>query len=82
IQHGVSKNRITAKGYGERKLVNKCANGVNCTPEEHQANRRTEIRITSVSNEMPDNAVTKPGFNDGDEVDRKQLPADFFDNCR
>ena len=82
IQHGVSKDRITAKGYGERKLVNKCANGVNCTPEEHQANRRTEIRITSVSNEMPDNAVTKPGFNDGDEVDRKQLPADFFDNCR
>jgi len=82
IQHGVSKDRITAKGYGERKLVNKCANGVNCTPEEHQANRRTEIRITSVSTEMPDNAVAKPGYKEGDQVDRKQLPADFFENCR
>ena len=82
IQHGISKDRITAKGYGERKLVNKCANGVNCTSEEHQANRRTEIRITSVSNEMPRNAVDKPGFKEGDEINLKQLPADFFDNCR
>jgi len=82
IQKGISKDRITAKGYGERKLVNKCSNGVNCTPEEHQANRRTEIRITSVSNEMPVKAADKPGFKEGDEIDRKLLPADFFEKCR
>ncbi len=40
--------RITAKGYGETKLVNKCANGVPCSEEEHQANRRTEIKITGL----------------------------------
>jgi len=38
--------RITAQGYGESKLANKCKNGVNCSDEEHQANRRTELKVT------------------------------------
>lgn len=45
ISRGINKNRITAKGYGETQLLNKCANGVNCTEEEHQLNRRTEFKI-------------------------------------
>lgn len=46
IKKGIPKERIKAVGYGETKLVNKCANGVDCTPEEHAANRRTEIFLT------------------------------------
>jgi outer membrane protein OmpA-like peptidoglycan-associated protein len=42
---GISTERLTGKGYGERMLVNKCANGVKCTEEEHQLNRRTEFVI-------------------------------------
>jgi outer membrane protein OmpA-like peptidoglycan-associated protein len=42
---GIPSGRIVAKGYGETKLTNKCADGVPCTEEEHQLNRRTEIRI-------------------------------------
>lgn len=42
---GISTERLTGKGYGERKLVNKCSNGVKCTEEEHQLNRRTEFVI-------------------------------------
>lgn len=42
---GVSKDILTGKGYGERMLVNQCANGVKCTEEEHQLNRRTEFVI-------------------------------------
>jgi len=38
-------SRITYKGYGEYKLKNKCSDGVECTPEEHQENRRTEFLI-------------------------------------
>jgi outer membrane protein OmpA-like peptidoglycan-associated protein len=38
--------RITGKGYGESSLINRCKDGVNCSEEEHQANRRTEFRIT------------------------------------
>ena len=46
ISNGIAKERITAKGYGETMLVNNCANGVKCTDEAHQLNRRTEFKIT------------------------------------
>ncbi len=42
---GINRNRITAKGYGETRLVNGCKNGVSCTIQQHQANRRTEFTI-------------------------------------
>jgi outer membrane protein OmpA-like peptidoglycan-associated protein len=48
IQHGVAPDRITARGYGETLLRNKCSNGIKCTEEEHQANRRTEFKITGI----------------------------------
>jgi len=46
IDQGIDKNRITAKGYGETMLLNKCASGVKCSEEDHQLNRRTEFKIT------------------------------------
>ncbi|TNE72391.1 MAG: OmpA family protein [Bacteroidetes bacterium] len=49
ISKGVRKDRITAKGYGETMLVNKCKDGVQCSEEEHQENRRTEVRILEVN---------------------------------
>lgn len=49
ISRGVNKNRLVAAGYGESRLVNKCAcEGEvksNCTDEQHQENRRTEFKI-------------------------------------
>lgn len=45
VTKGIEKDRLVAKGYGETRLVNQCANGVKCTPEEHQANRRTEVEV-------------------------------------
>jgi peptidoglycan-associated lipoprotein len=45
IKKGVPKANIVAKGYGETQLLNRCKNGVTCTEEEHQSNRRTEIKI-------------------------------------
>jgi len=46
IDRGVNKNRITAKGYGESMLLNRCSNGVKCSEADHQLNRRTEFKIT------------------------------------
>lgn len=46
---GVAAKRMEAKGYGETELVNKCADGVTCTEEEHQQNRRTEIKILELN---------------------------------
>lgn len=45
VDHGIAKSRITAKGYGESVPVNECANGVKCTEEAYQLNRRTEFKI-------------------------------------
>jgi outer membrane protein OmpA-like peptidoglycan-associated protein len=42
---GISSSRLTWKGYGETRLVNGCADDVPCSEEEHQKNRRTEIRV-------------------------------------
>ena len=44
-KNGISKNRLTAKGYGETQLTNNCSDGVECTEEQHQANRRSEFII-------------------------------------
>lgn len=51
ISRGVSARRVVAKGYGEYQLVNRCKNNVKCTEEEHQANRRTEIKVTAFNEE-------------------------------
>ena len=48
VKNGISADRLTGKGYGESKLLNKCADGVECTEEEHQANRRSEFIIISM----------------------------------
>lgn len=45
---GVSAERIKAKGYGETQLINECADGVDCSEELHQQNRRTEFKITQI----------------------------------
>lgn len=49
ISQGISSSRLTAKGYGETMVTNQCENGVKCSDEEHQANRRTEVRVTSIA---------------------------------
>ncbi len=46
ISKGIDPNRIPKyEGFGETQLINKCSNGVKCTKEEHQMNRRTEFVI-------------------------------------
>ncbi len=45
--------KITSKGYGETQLVNRCDDGDNCSENEHQMNRRTEIKITGILDEDP-----------------------------
>ncbi|MEZ0539291.1 OmpA family protein [Fibrella arboris] len=45
---GIAKSRMEATGYGESELLNKCADGIGCSEEEHQLNRRTEIKILKI----------------------------------
>lgn len=48
VSKGIPREQLSAKGFGETKLVNRCGNDVPCTETEHQLNRRTEFRITGV----------------------------------
>ncbi|GAA4306444.1 OmpA family protein [Nibribacter koreensis] len=45
VSKGIAADRLVAKGYGETRLLNKCKDGVTCSEEEHQLNRRTEFKI-------------------------------------
>jgi outer membrane protein OmpA-like peptidoglycan-associated protein len=45
VKRGIPKNRLTAIGYGETKLLNQCKDGSNCSEDEHAKNRRTEFKI-------------------------------------
>ncbi|MAB47519.1 MAG: hypothetical protein CMC05_02705 [Flavobacteriaceae bacterium] len=48
ISRGIDASRIeSAIGYGETQLLNKCSNGVKCTEEEHQLNRRSYFYIVN-----------------------------------
>lgn len=45
IAKGINSSILVANGYGEKRLKNRCADGVSCTEREHSANRRTEFRL-------------------------------------
>lgn len=47
IENGIDSARLQAKGFGETQLLNRCKNGVNCSDEEHQLNRRTTFKVVS-----------------------------------
>lgn len=45
VNKGINTNRIHAVGYGETRLLNECRDGVKCTEEQHEQNRRTEFKV-------------------------------------
>lgn len=45
INKGINGKRVAARGFGEGQLRNRCRDGVNCTEQEHQMNRRTEFVV-------------------------------------
>jgi outer membrane protein OmpA-like peptidoglycan-associated protein len=48
VKRGVSSSRLEATGYGESQLLNECADGVECSEEQHSANRRTEFKVVQL----------------------------------
>jgi outer membrane protein OmpA-like peptidoglycan-associated protein len=49
----IDTEKITSKGYGETQLANRCDDGVSCAENDHQLNRRTEIKITGILDKDP-----------------------------
>lgn len=48
VEKGIAEDRIETEGRGESQLRNRCKDGVNCTEEEHQYNRRIEVKILEI----------------------------------
>ncbi|WP_411895449.1 OmpA family protein [Winogradskyella sp. A2] len=53
VDNGIASERLTAKGYGEYRLVNDCGceptNESSCSEAQHQLNRRSEFIITGIN---------------------------------
>ncbi|MBC2839149.1 OmpA family protein [Robiginitalea sp. SC105] len=45
ISKGIAPERLQGEGFGESRLINRCVDGVRCSDEEHQLNRRSEFII-------------------------------------
>ncbi|MGB6035749.1 MAG: OmpA family protein, partial [Cryomorphaceae bacterium] len=45
VKAGVNKANLSSKGFGESQPVNDCIDGVECSEEEHKANRRSEFIV-------------------------------------
>ena len=45
IRRGIGTDRVKVMGYGETQLLNHCANGVDCPPEDHAINQRIDLKV-------------------------------------
>jgi outer membrane protein OmpA-like peptidoglycan-associated protein len=46
VKNGIPRKQIVAVvSLGEKELANACADGVECTEDQHQLNRRTEFKV-------------------------------------
>jgi len=52
VSKGIAKKRLVPKGYGKTKFLNQCSDGVVCTDDEQEVNRRVEMWF------MPAKAIT------------------------
>jgi outer membrane protein OmpA-like peptidoglycan-associated protein/tetratricopeptide (TPR) repeat protein len=59
IQRGIAPSRLSAFGFGESQLINRCADGVPCTEAEHQLNRRSMFLIENYQM-LPTNMTSTP----------------------
>lgn len=48
VKQGISPSRLKAKGYGETNPLNECVDGIKCSEDKYQINRRSEFIITKL----------------------------------
>lgn len=44
VSKGIDPMRVRYEGFGETQLINDCDDGVDCSEEEHEVNRRTIVK--------------------------------------
>lgn len=71
----IEVSRISAIGYGESKIKNRCRDGVACSSGEHRENRRTEIKVTYVDNPVQISEYLQEKANEGRKDEFVAAPA-------
>jgi len=51
VSKGIAKKRLVPKGYGKTKFLNQCSDGVVCTDDQQEVNRRVEMWFTPTKTE-------------------------------
>lgn len=80
VKQGVDKTNIVAKGYGESRLINRCSDDIDCTAAEHQANRRTEVKVIENVKVNDNDKLYK--LKDKEKININSFPKDFFNYCQ
>jgi outer membrane protein OmpA-like peptidoglycan-associated protein len=68
VNHGIKRDKLIVKNYGETKPLNHCVDGVECSEELHRVNRRTEFVLIFPKEEKPKEAPT----NDPEKQQKKK----------
>ena len=50
LSKGIPSENLKPKGYGETQLLNTCDDGVSCSEDDHQLNRRTSFKVVGSAN--------------------------------
>jgi outer membrane protein OmpA-like peptidoglycan-associated protein len=74
VSQGIDPKRVSSIGLGESQLLNRCANNVVCSDQEHVINRRTEYVITKLN---PCLVINKPTITGGLDTDGDGTVDDF-----
>jgi outer membrane protein OmpA-like peptidoglycan-associated protein len=72
MDKGIDKSRLRAKGMGEEVMINDCYDGLECSEEQHQENRRTEFMIIE---------YIPPAFKDGKSLKPDVIKTNPCNNC-
>jgi outer membrane protein OmpA-like peptidoglycan-associated protein/LysM repeat protein/tetratricopeptide (TPR) repeat protein len=78
---GILPGRLLARGYGEYRLTNKCSDGVTCTEEQHQLNRRTEFKVIGMNSGSMQGQFDPTKFIANETLDIRTFPDFFFEPC-
>lgn len=52
LQRGIASDRIRTVGYGESYPRNHCVDGVECSDKDYLLNRRTEVKILNINEQV------------------------------
>jgi outer membrane protein OmpA-like peptidoglycan-associated protein len=70
VDHGIQRDRLVPRGYGESMLSNNCSNNIPCKEQQHQMNRRTEFRVLGCKDCVDSNTSKLSRPNENAKVDK------------